>query len=70
MNYFLFYLICIQGGSIKPLLRSGGRFFRVGIRLETNSKRIIIYAILSVYGENSIKNKTCIGKIRIFVHIT
>ena len=56
----------IQGGSIKPLLRFGGRFFRIGIKLGTYLNRLIIYVILSISGENSIANKACVAEIRIF----
>ena len=49
------------------LMRFEGGYFCVGKRLETNSKRIIIYAFLSVYGENSITNKACVAKIGILV---
>ena len=51
----------LQGGSIKPLLRFGGRYIRIAIRLENNLERIIIYAILSVYGEHFITNKACVA---------
>ena len=60
----------IQGGSIKPLLKFGGRFYRIGIKLGTNLNRIIIYVILTILGENFIKNETCVAKIRIFVQNT
>ena len=60
----------VQGGSIKPLLRFGGRFFRIGIKLGTYLKGIIIYAILSILCENSMKNKACVAEIRIFVQNT
>ena len=56
-------IMTLQGGSIKPLLRFGGRFLK---RFEKNSKRIAIYVILTVYGENSITNSDCIAKIPIF----
>ena len=54
---------CIQGGSIKPLLRAGDRFLRFRIRSENNLKVTKIYAILSVYGENSITIKAYIAKM-------
>ena len=33
-----------------------GRFFCIGMRFENNSRIIVIYVILTVYGENSITN--------------
>ena len=63
-------VLYVQGGSIKPLLRFGGRFSRIGIRLENSLNRIIIYLILSVYCETLITNKACVAKIPIFVQIT
>ena len=56
----------IQGGSIKPLLRFGGRFFRIGVRFEYNSKMMVMYVILTVYGKNSITNSAYVAKISIF----
>ena len=56
--------------SIKPLLRFGGNFFRSGIRFENNSKMVVIYVILIVYGENSITNSARVAKISIFAHAT
>ena len=56
----------IQGGSIKPLLRFGGRFLRIGMRFENNLHMIVICIIVSVYGENFITNSACIAKISIF----
>ena len=60
----------IQGGSIKPLLRFGGRLFRIGIRFENISKMIVIYVIFTVYGENSITNSACVAEISTFSWIT
>ena len=57
--------MAIQGGSFKHLLRFGGTFFRIGIRLENNSKRIVVFIILSVYmvyGE--IPSHTMLGLLR------
>ena len=61
-----YFFIIIQGGSIKPLLRFGGRFFRIGKRFENNLNMIVICVILSVYGENFITNSACVAKISIF----
>ena len=70
-----FIIVHLQGGSIKPLLRPGGRFFRIGIRFENNLKMIVICVILSVglYGkstENFIINSAGIAKISIFAQIS
>ena len=60
----------IQGGSIKTLLRFGGKYFRIEIRFLKNKKIIIIYVIFSIHGDNFITNKACVAKIRIFVQMT
>ena len=52
----------IQGGSIIPLLRFGGTFFRIGSRFKNNFNMIVICVILSVYGVNSITNSACVVK--------
>ena len=57
----------IQFGSIKPLLRFGGRFFSIGIRFENNSRMSVIYIILIVYGEKSITTSASVAKILIFL---
>ena len=38
----------VQGGSIKHLLRFGGRFFRIEIWFENSSNMIVIYVILTL----------------------
>ena len=58
--------LIIQGGSIKPLLRFGGRLFRIEMRFENNSELMVIYIIVTVYGENFIINSACVAKISIF----
>ena len=62
--------LVVQGGSIKPLLRFGGRVFRIGIRIENNLNMIVIGIILSVYSKNSITNSACVAKISIFAYIS
>ena len=49
LSFLCAIIIDVQGGSIKPLLRFGGRFFRIGIRFENNSKLTVVYVILTVY---------------------
>ena len=61
---------CVQGGSINPLLRLGGNFFRIGIWFENKSKMIVTYVVLTVYGENLIANSACVAKITTFAWIT
>ena len=58
--------VILQCGSIKPLLRFGGSFFRIGIKFKNNSKMIVIHLILTVYVENSITNSICVAQILIF----
>ena len=60
-------IILILGGSIKPLLRFGGRFFHIGLRFENKLNMIAICIILSVYGGTFITNSACVVKISIFV---
>ena len=54
----------IQGGSIKPLLRFGGGFFRISIRFRYSLNMIVICVILSVYSENFITKMLALLRYR------